>query len=685
MAKEQNSINVDFDFQSKEIFKQIISKVPVHIYWKDVNAILRGCNEQQAKTLNFNSPNEVIGKTNYDMIVSYINEADRIRQAEEITKLDMKVIKDGKSITAEEPLALPSGEERIYLSNKSPLVNSSGEVIGLLGISFDITAEKLNEQYKHQKEKAEEKSKLMSFYETILDLFPGHVYWLDLNGAFIGCNKQQALTAGFSDKSKMIGKTNYDMPWASQAEYLNANNRRIIESGELQTFEEPFEIDGKQLGTYLTKKLPLRDENGNINGLLGVSFDITAEKENQKLQLERLQLKKEKAEEKARLMAFYETILDLFPGHVFWLDLNDTYLGCNKQQALTAGFSDKSEMIGKTNKNLPWAEQADYYKKNNEMVIKSGKLHTIEEPLIINGEQTAVFLTKKQPLRDENGNISGILGVSFDITAEKENQRLQLEKLQLEKEAAERKVELMELLAGAMAHELRTPLGALSSYAEGMHMQLPKLIEAYKIAKEANLELPFIGKQQLEAMSRSATSMQTEVRSGFHFIDMLLKNIQQDLRGYSFEPTSLKECIATALDRYPIQMSQQHIIKVDIQKDVVFNGNKELMVHVLFNLLKNALFYVGAAAGSEIVICIPANEENKLIFRDNGPGITPDILPHIFEKFYSKSKHGTGIGLAFCQMVIENFNASISCESELGQYTEFVINFPEYIAPDEAD
>ena len=130
--------------------------------------------------------------------------------------------------------------------------------------------------------------------------------------------------------------------------------------------------------------------------------------------------------------------------------------------------------------------------------------------------------------------------------------------------------------------------------------------------------------------------------------------------------------------RYPFNEAENKIkIHFTIKEDFSFTGIPLLMVHVLFNLLKNALYYVLVAAKGDINIWIEKRERaNSLHFKDTGAGIPAKLLPHIFEKFFSRTHHGTGVGLAFCKMMIESFGGRIDCFSEQGEFTEFVLTFP---------
>ncbi|HBC71240.1 MAG TPA: ATP-binding protein [Coxiellaceae bacterium] len=98
---------------------------------------------------------------------------------------------------------------------------------------------------------------------------------------------------------------------------------------------------------------------------------------------------------------------------------------------------------------------------------------------------------------------------------------------------------------------------------------------------------------------------------------------------------------------------------------------------MLFNLLKNALYYIARARKGQIYIHLENREnENRLYFKDTGKGIAKEMLSHIFNRFYSKTDGGVGIGLSFCKMAMEWMGGSITCQSVEGEYTEFVLHFP---------
>ncbi len=114
-------------------------------------------------------------------------------------------------------------------------------------------------------------------------------------------------------------------------------------------------------------------------------------------------------------------ILNSVPQSIFWKDKNCVYLGCNKIFAKSAGFDNPSQIIGKTDYQMPWKkEESDSYISDDKEVISTGlpKYHIIEKFTDVNGNLLWVDTTKI-PLRNSENNIYGVLGVFEDITERK--------------------------------------------------------------------------------------------------------------------------------------------------------------------------------------------------------------------------------------------------------------------------
>lgn len=246
------------------------------------------------------------------------------------------------------------------------------------------------------------------------------------------------------------------------------------------------------------------------------------------------------------------------------------------------------------------------------------------------------------------------------------------------------KLQTIKLVSADMAHELRTPLRTIASNTGGLKKYLPYLFDGYEKAKAANLEVLPIPTAHYKLLQRSLDNIENEIQGAFTAINMLMVVAGMAKAQIDQEPVricSAKKCIEVALERYPFDHKTKKLVhwpaSENKAKDFEFLGKELLVVHVLFNLLKNALYHIKKANKGEILIWLENNEKNNIVhFKDTGPGIPKHILPHIFEQFYSNSLHGSGIGLAFCKRAMISMHGDIQCFSREGVFTEFVLIFP---------
>lgn len=236
------------------------------------------------------------------------------------------------------------------------------------------------------------------------------------------------------------------------------------------------------------------------------------------------------------------------------------------------------------------------------------------------------------------------------------------------------------MLAGTIAHEMRTPLAAIRIQATGISRYLPTLLEGYRLAVENKLMEARISDGHLGILSDMSGRIADEVHKSNVMIDMMLASTSMERpENIAFESYFVGACIGEALERYPFEAGEKERISVAVETDFQFRGSNTLLVFVLFNLLKNAIYALKASGKGNIHISAKtANGRNLLCVTDTGPGIPKNVLPHIFESFYSTKRKsgGTGIGLTFCKKVMAAFNGSIKCDSIEGEYTTFVLEFP---------
>ena len=113
-------------------------------------------------------------------------------------------------------------------------------------------------------------------------------------------------------------------------------------------------------------------------------------------------------------------VLDTIPVRVFWKDIDLNYLGCNQSFALDSGLASPEEIVGKSDWEMGWRNQAEAYRSDDRLVIGTGKPKlNYEEPQTTPDGQRIWLSTNKVPLLDAEGNIKGILGTYEDITERK--------------------------------------------------------------------------------------------------------------------------------------------------------------------------------------------------------------------------------------------------------------------------
>lgn len=144
------------------------------------------------------------------------------------------------------------------------------DVEGVVIAAHDITERKRAEEALRESQQV---------LESTLNALPTSVFWKDWNLVFLGCNAAFARDAGFSEPAEIIGKDDHQMGWREQADDYRDDDLQVLESGCAKTLiEEVQTTPSGDVITLLTSKVPLRDANGEVCGLLGTYFDITDRK-----------------------------------------------------------------------------------------------------------------------------------------------------------------------------------------------------------------------------------------------------------------------------------------------------------------------------------------------------------------------------------------------------------------------
>jgi PAS domain S-box-containing protein len=384
--------------ESEAMLQSVIENIPVQIFWKDQHSVYRGCNSLFARTVGLATPADIIGLTDNDLAPEH---------AEKWEMEDRDTMASGKPILNVEDFILqPDGSTRWLRSNKVALRDPNGNANGILVTIEDITASKQAELAI-----AEERNLL----RTVIDTVPDYIYVKDNQHRMVLNNVSHARSLGGGTPRDITGKTDFDVFPAAMATKFYADEKQLFrtQSPILNTEERSIGQDGSEIWV-LTTKVPLRNLNGEVVGLVGITHDVTSIKSSE----ETLRRSEQKLRESQKMLRL---VLDTIPVRVFWKDRNSVLQGGNQLFARDAGFNTIEALLGKSEKDLPIiAIEETAYRSDDSAIMKTGIAQVEhEENLILPDHSKLVVQTSKLPLRNEQGEIIGILVVYVDISERK--------------------------------------------------------------------------------------------------------------------------------------------------------------------------------------------------------------------------------------------------------------------------
>ena len=370
------------------------------------------------------------------------------------------------------------------------------------------------------------------------------------------------------------------------------------------------------------------------------------------------------------------------PDYVFWKDKELIYQGCNRNFAQYAGYDDPKALIGKTDQEMPWGPYTgSTYQEEDRQVLSTGKPMLCKEvPMELGEKKKRILSVSKVPLYQDSalqGKIIGILGIYQDITDKKK-----LEHQLLLSKAREARFKAMSALGGMIAHELRTPLAALKGTAVAIQKALPKLIRGYQMGLATGQVEEPLREDLFEALQQSIADMGQRVDYAQATITTILTGLHytSSLEIPEVQPLSLPSVVQKAIEQYPFTAAQKAWVTVHPLDMTEVIGEEQIIIHVLHNLLKNALYAIASVDKGRVTIRSAVKKDHYcLYFEDTAKGIPAEQLPRIFEAFYTTKAKGAesiGLGLYFCKMALKRMQADIQCESEVGKYARFTITIP---------
>ncbi|GAK10819.1 cell wall metabolism sensor histidine kinase WalK [Geomicrobium sp. JCM 19039] len=218
---------------------------------------------------------------------------------------------------------------------------------------------------------------------------------------------------------------------------------------------------------------------------------------------------------------------------------------------------------------------------------------------------------------------------------------------------------------GNVSHELRSPLGYIKGYAEGIEKGIIKSEDGIPIIR-----------QEAESMLHLANDL------------LDLTKLQSDTYELHFEPVAFAQIVHDLLNRAAQVADEKSIvIHRDIDDSCIIHGDTQRLAQVVRNLLDNAINYSNESSSIQVTL---KTFDNCFLFtiQDEGVGIPEEKVQHISERFYrvnsarSRSDGGSGVGLAIVDEIVKKHGGTFTVSSRLGVGTVVQIELPEYVDED---
>ena len=279
----------------------------------------------------------------------------------------------------------------------SVLHDAGGKMISVLSQVLDIT----------ERKRAEETiARERQLLRTLIDLLRETFYVKDLDSRFLVVNETLAKQYGKDTPSQLLGLSDADLYPAGLAAEFRAEEMKVFAGEPLIAHEDSMVFLDGRTHTVLTTKLPFRDGQGRICGLVGIGQDITE--------------RKRAEDELRRTNTFLDSIIENLPNMMFLKDARTLrFVRFNRTGVNLLGCSE-ADLLGKTDYDFFPKELADLFTEKDRQVLRGKEVVDIpEEPLQTRDKGERILHTRKVPILNANGEPEYLLGISEDITERK--------------------------------------------------------------------------------------------------------------------------------------------------------------------------------------------------------------------------------------------------------------------------
>lgn len=522
-----------------------------------------------------------------------------------------------------------------WIESQGHVLYENGEPMRVIGTMLDITDRKVAEQALQQERR---------LLRTLIDMLPDYVYLKDTESKFLACNKACAHLMAMSSPSELFGKTDADFYPAELAEQFRADEVKVLAGTPLYNKEENFTRPDGTPNILLTTKLPIRNSNGEVTGLVGYGRNITAEREAEKARLT----------SEARL----DFALQTSKIGAWQMRLSDRTISRTLIHDQIFGYHDLlPEWTYETALDhvLP-EDRADVDRSFHEALATKTTWNLEFRIRRADGEIRWIWSAGGQELNSE-GKPERVSGIIQDISSRKKTEE-EIRKLNesLEQRVEERTAQLqtavkeLEAFSYSVSHDLRAPLRHINGFSNA-------LLEDY------GDQLDDVGRGYLNEIRGASKEMG-------QLIDDVLNLAYVTRSQMHHESVNLTE-MSRRVFADLVKHNPERQVQFRAQDGLIVTGDRRLLRIVMLNLLGNALKFSSRKPRAEIEFgSREAQGQLTYFVRDNGAGFDMAYVGKLFSAFQRLHTvtefEGTGIGLATVQRIIHRHGGRVWAEGVVG-------------------
>lgn len=679
--RKQNELALQ---SSRTFLANILNTIPDPVFVKDEQHRWIVVNDAFCQFLG--QPQEaLLGKSDYEFFSQ--EEADIFWEQDDL------VFRTGERSENEEEFTDAQGTTHIISTQKTIFTDEHGRK-NLVGVIRNIT---------DIQRAAAELNASQQLLQLVLDNIPQAVFWKDLNANYLGANQAFAADAGFEHPDRLIGKSDYDLPWTqAEAESYRAHDFEVMSSGisQVHLSETQLRADGK-LTWVDTSKVPLHNTNGQIIGVLGTYEDITERKEaevalERQLQREQLltQITQAMRQQLNTAQIFQTTAHQV--GQAF--HVSRCVIGsCQDQPTSVVNWVGEyrlpgyASLLGQTVSLVSLPCSQELLTHDGALVVSDctnvpcfAGLNPVQKADIqalmmirtsYQGETNGIIGLhqcdrNRQWTHDEIALLESVaaqMGIALAQAQLLEQEKQQRQELETAKQAAEIANQTKSLFLAHMSHELRTPLNVILGFSQ--------LLQQDERTPESHQE-----------------TLSTINCSGEHLLGLI--NDILEMSKIEAGRTVLNE---TELDLHVLLDSLQAMMQLKADRKALtlsFERTPDLPAYIrtdtsklrqiLMNLLGNALKFTEQGTvhlTAQVNKDLPSHRRGHYLglrfsVQDTGPGIAMQELQDLFQPFVQtetgrQSHQGSGLGLPISAQFAKMMGGDITVISAVGQGSTF--------------